>query len=128
MAVMAVAVTVRCKRFIRFPARSARRAEGVTEKYPTAGNYGRLSQLYTPKMSGAPPEIYTCAAYVGAHGAARRAKARPAIVSTYDSLHDHFIYLRIINAHPALIPIKNERILHDSVAPRLSIIFAMRCT
>lgn len=100
-----MAVTVRCRRFIRFPARSARRAEGVTEKYPTAGNYGRLSQLYTPKMSGAPPEIYTYPAYIGA-------KARPAIVSTHDPLHDHFIYLYIINAHSTLIPMKNERILH----------------
>lgn len=89
---MVAAVTVRYKRFIRFPARSVRRAEGVTEKYPTADNYGRLSQLYTPKMSGAPPEIYTYPA------------RESAIVSTRGyPPHVHFIYLRIINAHPALI-------------------------
>jgi len=55
----------------------------------------------------------------------RRAKARPAIVSIHDSLQEHFIYLRIINAHPTLVPIKKERILHDIFMPRLSIIFAM---
>lgn len=32
----------------------------------------------------------------------------PAIVSISDSPHDYFIYLRIINAHPTLIPKMNE--------------------
>lgn len=80
--------------FIRFPTRSGPENRRRDWKI-SHGNYGRLLQLYTPKMSGTPPEIYTYVAYIDAY-----MKARPAIVSICDSLHDHFIYSRIINARP----------------------------
>lgn len=62
------------------------------------GNYGRLLQLYTPKMSGTSPEIHTYTAHIGAHRVWKRVSPLfpPAILSHFD----HFIYLRIINAHP----------------------------
>lgn len=75
------------------------------------GNYGpAFAIIHSPKVSGTPPEIYTSAARIGG------TKAHPAIVSICDSPHDRFIYLRIINARPTLIPIKNERILRDTFA------------
>lgn len=50
--------------FIRFPTRSARRTEGMTEKYPTVITAGFCN--YTLRKYPVPPEIYTYAAYIGA--------------------------------------------------------------
>lgn len=132
-----MAVTVVRERFIRFPAGSAaRRAEGVTEKCPMAGNYGRLSQLYTPKMSGVPPEIYTYAerptgqtrTYIYMYIAAAAAVA--IVPHRRDSVRSFYLFThnqRAANADP------NEKRRHRAAGglypipslSRLSIIFAM---
>lgn len=71
------------------------------------GNYDRLLQLYTPKMSGTSPEIHTYTAHIGAHRIWKRVSPLfpPAILS-FRSFH-LFTYNQ--RASPTLIPIKNER-------------------
>lgn len=93
--VMAVAVTVVQTIHSISGSIGPESVEGVTEKCPTAGNYDWLSQLYIPKMSGVPSQIYMYA--VRSRILTTRAPSLfPAAIS-----RDHFIYLRIINAPDA---------------------------
>lgn len=107
MAVMAVAVTVRCGAddFIRFPTRSARRTKGVTEKYPTVITAGfcnytlrkcpvrRQKFIRMPRIS-----VHTVYESVSRHCFHLRSSTRSFHLFTYNQ-----------RASLTLIPIKNER-------------------
>lgn len=120
--VMVVAVTVRCRRFHsisdQIGPENRRRDWKISH-----GNYGRLLQLYTSKMSGTPLEIYTYAAYISAHTA-------------HESASRHCFHLRFstrsfhLFTHNQRAPdtdsSKKWTNFHDTFVPCPSIIIAMR--
>lgn len=108
-----------CRRFIRFPARTVRKAKGVTEKYPTPIITAGFCNYIRRKCPAR--NLYAHRPAMAVYRRSRNEKSVPLFPTAI--LYDHFIYLRIINAR-SRANLKNERIMRDILASRSSIIFA----